>query len=383
MVDTADTAEAVPPSAMPRWIWKAAAIFWLGFLGTIVVRKVVGSLSGLLLLLLVSLFLSLAIEPGVNWLARRGWRRGPATALILFVALVFTIVFVVAIGTLVGQQIADLLSNAEDYVNRVVDFSNDNLGTSIDPNDVIESIRDPEGPVQRFIRNQGDEALALSGAALGFIVQVLTVLLFTFYLVADGPKLRAAICGRLNPERQRRVLHTWELAIDKTGGYLYSRAVLAFLSAVAHWIALTALDTKAPLAMALWVGLMSQFVPVFGTYLAGALPVLLALVDSPVKALIIAGFVVVYQQVENYFLLPRVTSRTMNIHPAVAFGSALAGAAILGAVGAVLAIPAAAMLQALISDLGERHEVIDSHLVGEPPLSPRRASKQFRKARGS
>jgi predicted PurR-regulated permease PerM len=373
-----DRVDLTPESGMPRWIWKAVVVFWLGFLGTIVTRKVLSSLSGLLVMLLVSLFLSLAIEPGVNWLARRGWRRGVATLVILFGVVVFAIVFMVAIGTLVGQQVAELLGNAEEYTNRVVGFLNDNFGTSINANEVIDSIRDEDGAVQRFIRDQSDEALALSGAALGFIVKTLTVLLFTFYLVADGPRLREAICRRLRPDRQRRVLQTWELAIEKTGGYLYSRAVLALLSGVAHWILLTALDTKAPLAMALWVGLMSQFVPVFGTYLAGALPVLIALLDSPVKALAIAIFVIVYQQIENYLLLPRITARTMDIHPAVAFGSAIGGAAILGAVGAVLAIPAAAMVQALVSDLGERHEVVRSPLVGDPPVTGRRGRRRRR-----
>ena len=124
-----------------------------------------------------------------------------------------------------------------------------------------------------------------------------------------------------------------------------------------------AIGIQAPVAMALWVGLISQFLPVVGTYIAGALPVLVEFVDSPPKALVILIFVIFYQQVENYFLLPRITARTMDLHPAIAFGSAIAGAAVLGAVGAILAIPAAAMAQAVISNLGERHEVIDSHLT--------------------
>jgi predicted PurR-regulated permease PerM len=355
-------------SDLPRWWWKAALVFWGGFLATGVIRGVVSDISGLLILLLVSLFLALAIEPGVNRLARRGWRRGSATLVIIVAVVVFAAVFVGAIGTLVGQQVAELLGNAEDYVNRTVGFLNDNFGTSIDPQDVIDSIRDENGPVQQFIRDQGDEALALSATALTFLVQSLTVLLFTFYLVADGPKLRRSICSRLEPSRQRRVLDTWELAIDKTGGYLYSRAMLALISAVAHWVLLLTLGSKAPLALALWVGLMSQFVPVFGTYVAGALPVLITLIESPPRALAIAIFVILYQQVENYFLLPRITSRTMNIHPAIAFGSAIAGASILGAVGAVLAIPAAAMIQALLSEMGTRHEVIESHLLDVPAV---------------
>ena len=73
--------------------------------------------------------------------------------------------------------------------------------------------------------------------------------------------------------------------------------------------------------------------------------------------------IVVYQQIENYLFSPRITARTMELHPAIAFGAALGGAAVLGAVGAVLALPAAAMAQALISDWGDRHQVIKSDLV--------------------
>ena len=357
----------LPPEQLPRWVWKAVAIFWLGYIVSIVTRSVWSSLSALSLLLLVSLFLSLAIEPGVNRLASRGWRRGTATAVILVGVFLGFIIFVVAIGTLVGQQIATLLGDSEKYVNRTVDFINDNFDTHINASQVIASINDEDGAVQKFIRSQQGKVVDLSVTALGVLVKGLSVLLFTFYLVADGPKMRRAICSRLRPDRQRRVLGGWELAIDKTGGYLYSRALLAGLSAFFHWVLFQAIGIQAPVAMAMWVGIISQFLPVVGTYIAGALPVLVQFVDSPPKALIILIFVIFYQQVENYFLLPRITARTMDLHPAIAFGSAIAGGAVLGAVGAVLAIPAAAMAQAVISNFGERHEVIDSHLTSMVP----------------
>jgi predicted PurR-regulated permease PerM len=362
-----ERSEPAPPTEqhMPRWLWKAVAVFWIGWLLAGWVKTGLANLRTLSVLLLVSLFLSLAIEPGVNRLARRGWRRGTATGVILLGVLLITLVFVGAIGALVGQQIADLLSDSETYVRRTVDFLNDNFHTNISATEVIDEINDPEGPVQRFIESQQARVVDLSVAALGFLLQTLSVMLFTFYLVADGPKLRRAILSRLPPGRQYGVLEGWDLAIEKTGGYLYSRALLAGISAFAHFLILQALGTRAPLALGLWVGVMSQFLPVVGTYIAGALPVLVTFIDSPLKALIVLIFVVVYQQVENYLLLPRITARTMDLHPAIAFGSALAGAAVLGAVGAILAIPAAAMAQAVISDLGERHLVIDSPLTRE------------------
>jgi predicted PurR-regulated permease PerM len=103
---------------MPRWVWKAVLIFWVGWLVAVRVDTVVERLYGLLTLLLVSMFLALAIEPGVNRLAKRGWRRGTATAVFVLGVIVGFVIFIVAIAALVGQQIADLLQNSEDYVTR-------------------------------------------------------------------------------------------------------------------------------------------------------------------------------------------------------------------------------------------------------------------------
>ena len=93
------------------------------------------------------------------------------------------------------------------------------------------------------------------------------------------------------------------------------------------------------------------------------MPVLVTFLDSPLKAAIVIGAIIIYQQVENYFFAPRITARTMELHPAVAFGAALGGAALLGAVGAILALPAAAMAQALASEWGKRYDVVDNHLT--------------------
>lgn len=369
----------VLPQRMPSWVWRAILLFWLAYLATTLGRGLAHDLSGLLLLLLVSLFLSLAIEPGVNRLAARGWRRGTATSVILVSVLLVFLLFVGAVGTLVGNQIAELLGNSEKYVNRTVSFINDNFGTEIDPQEVIDDINDPDGRIQKFIASQGDRALQLSVAALGVLLQGLSVLLFTFYLVADGPRLRRAICSRLPPLRQQAVLDGWELAIDKTGGYLYSRALLAALSAFFHWVVFQAVGTQAPVALGLWVGFVSQFLPVVGTYLAGILPVLVTFIDSPQKALVVLIMIVVYQQVENYFFAPRITARTMELHAAVAFGAALAGGAVLGAVGAILALPAAAMVQALMSNIGPRYEVVDSRLTST--LTPAEHKRRRRLAK--
>ena len=380
-----DLPEDVAPSArlerdsgrMPRWVPRAIALFWIAQLITLVLRATFSRLSNLFVLLLVALFLSLAMEPAANNLAARGWKRGRATITILFGVILALGAFVGAIGTLVGGQIADLLQNTDQYVTRIVTFINDLFGANLDPREVNEQLQDPEGGFQQFIASQSDDALRLSVAALGGLLQAFSAFLFAFYLVADGPRLRRAICSRLRPENQTRVLSVWELAISKTGSYLYSRALLAGLSALFHWIAFTAIGVPAPAALALWVGIISQFIPVVGTYIAGVLPLVIALVNpgtSLVRALAVLIFIIVYQQLENYLFAPRITARTLEIHPAIAFGAALGGAALMGAIGAVLALPAAAMIQVVASEWGGRHEVVESPLteIVEPAEVKRR-----------
>jgi predicted PurR-regulated permease PerM len=232
---TPATDEVVPAIApdeideprLPRWVIPTVAVFWGGFLVAGIVKHLWGRIDSLVMLLVISLFLALAIEPGVNRLARRGWRRGRATATILFGVLLAAGVFVGAIGTLVGTQVADLLQNSEQYITDSVDAINDTFGTELDPQEVIDEFNDPDGPVQEFIDSQQDKVVSLSLTALGWLLQALSVMLFTYYLVADGPRLRRIICSRLRPDHQVRVLSTWELAVNKTGGYLYSRALLA------------------------------------------------------------------------------------------------------------------------------------------------------------
>jgi predicted PurR-regulated permease PerM len=192
---------------------------------------------------------------------------------------------------------------------------------------------------------------------IGGLFQAFTVGLFAFYLTADGPRVRRTVCSLLPPAKQAEVLRAWEIALAKTGGYLYSRALLAVVSAVGHWIMFEAVGLPYAVALAVWVGVMSQFVPTIGTYLAGALPVLVALTVRPVDGLWVLVFVIVYQQIENYLLHPRITARTVDVHPAVAFGSVIAGAALLGAVGALIAIPAAATLQGFVGTYVRRYEV--------------------------
>jgi predicted PurR-regulated permease PerM len=119
--------------------------------------------------------------------------------------------------------------------------------------------------------------------------------------------------------------------------------------------------------MALWVGLVSQFVPSVGTYLAGIVPFFIALAEGgPSTAIWVLVAVTFYQQIENYLLSPRITANTMDLHPAIAFGSAMIGASLLGAIGALLALPVAATITALVQTYADDYDLIKSETIESP-----------------
>ncbi|MFE5870203.1 AI-2E family transporter [Streptomyces roseifaciens] len=351
-------------TAMPRWLPRAM-VTALALLACFMLAVwAFQQLIGLLLNILIAFFLALAVEPAVSRLAARGMRRGLATGLVFLTVTVVVAGFFALLGSMLADQIMTMVENFPSYLDSVIKWVNRVFRTSLSRVAVQESLLHSEW-LQRYVKSSASGVLDVSATVLGGLFQLLTVLLFSFYFAADGPRLRRALCSVLPPRRQAEVLRAWELAVAKTGGYIYSRGLMALISGIAHYVLLVILGVPYAPALAIWVGFVSQFIPTIGTYLAGALPVLLAFTVNPWYAVWVLGFVVVYQQFENYVLQPRITSRTVDIHPAVAFGSVVAGAALLGAVGALVAIPATATLQAFLGAYVRRYEV-----TGAAPGAP-------------
>jgi predicted PurR-regulated permease PerM len=327
----------------------------------------VGRLHGLLITLVVSLFLSFAMEPAVQWLSRRGMRRGPGTLVVFLVALLLFTGFIAAMAPLIVSQVTNLMQAGPDLLGNLAEQARNLPGEAGDA--VADWLQRQQAELpQRVPAIAGQVATGAVGVGstlLGGLLQLLTTALVTFYLVADGPRLRRTLVSRMQPANQREFLQVWELAIAKTGGYVYSRVLTAVTSAAFHVVAFTLIEVPYSVALGVWVGIISSLIPVIGTYLAGALPLVIVLADDPVKALWVLAAVVLYQQIENYLVAPRITAATMELHPALAFVSVLIGGALLGVPGALLALPAVAIVAALISAYGERHEVMAHGLLHE------------------
>jgi len=348
---------------MPHWAYRLLLLIVLTYFAASLAFAAFLALRHIIVWLIAALFLSFALEPAVNWLAAHGWHRGSATALVLFGLALLGLVAVAAMVPLVIDQVQELIRKVPGWLDRISVYTERWFDVELTGNKILDSIANAQEDVGQIASN-----LASVGQfILGLIFQMLTIGLFTYYLVADAPRFRRTVCSVLPPRRQHEVLAAWEIAVDKTGGYLYSRLLLAAISASFAFIVLQLLGVPFAVPLALFLGLVSQFIPVVGTYIAAAVPLLVALLESPWSALVFLIYVVVYQQIENYALAPRITAKTMQLHPAIAFFAALAGGTVSGLLGAFMALPAAAIIQATVSTYLKRHEVVESELTREAP----------------
>jgi predicted PurR-regulated permease PerM len=360
-------------SRMPNWIPKLLGLIVLTAFGAVAAFLLLRKLHDLIFWIIAALFLSFALEPAVKALVRRGWRRGLATGLIIVGTLVVFAAMLALMVPLVVGQVRVLVGRAPRWLAEINVYTERWFHVRITGSAILDYIRSAKTDIAGYA-----STAAGVGAYIGSILfQSLTIALFTFYLVADGPRFRRTIASFLPQRRQVEFLRVIDVAIDKTGGYLYSRILLALLNGAFSYVALKILGVPFALPLSLWQGFVSQFIPVVGTYLGAAVPLLVAVLNDPSSALSYLIFVVVYQQIENYLLSPRITARTMELHPAVAFAAALAGASISGLLGAFLALPVAAVIQAIGSSYITRHDVVESDLTREersegPSEAPKR-----------
>jgi predicted PurR-regulated permease PerM len=350
--------------------------FWLPriTIGSIVAMAVVfggqwvfTSTTDFLMTMILSFFIAFAMLPAVDYLSGRGWKRGLATATVMFVGMLMAILFAFAMAQLVVDQIIQMIGKSSGYAQQLIDWVNSTFDQNYTIDDVVVQLGGYEDIAVKAGKTLISGILGFTSSILGLIFKALTISLFVFYILADFPKMRAALLHNLRPSAQLHVDTFLSITVQKVGGYIYSRLVLAAFSAAYHFVVFKMLGLPYALAMALWVGLVSQFVPSVGTYLAGVVPFFIALAEGGASTAIwVLIAVTIYQQIENYLLSPKITKNTMDLHPAIAFGSAMIGAALLGAIGALLALPVAATITALVQTYADDYEIIENELIESP-----------------
>jgi predicted PurR-regulated permease PerM len=381
---TAPEPTAEPPawvaSMVRRGIWWAISAILI----TLAALWFLGVERSLVRYLVTAALFALALDPAVTWLNQnRGWRRGSATGVLLAGLFVVLVVFAVSLAAVVAREANQVVDQLPAYIDKLNAFTRDQFQTTFISASQRADAVDATNHVADYLREHTDDVIGGVTSALSGIFSLFTIGLFTFYLAADGPKVRRALLARLPPERQARVLFAGETAIQKVGAYLYSRLTLAAINAAVMFITLKIVGAPFALPLSLFVGIVAEFIPIVGTYLAGVVPILVVLAENgPAGAVVVLIEIIVYQQLENYVLSPRISAKTIELNAGVAFGAAMAGGAVGGFLGAFFALPIAATIQEFIKAYGTTYAVIDSSLTRvEEPAAPKPRKKRRLRSR--
>ncbi|WP_082093410.1 AI-2E family transporter [Demequina sediminicola] len=354
-----DRHESSPPAWTNRFVWISSWKFAIVVLVTLLAVSAFLELRHLIGILVISLFFALAIIPGVEYLKNRfNMRRGAAVGIIFiagFIGLTLMIAFLIPAIVKFAQAVS---TNLNDWIANFNAWTVDVFGeSSVDP----ETADQVTAPLLHAVQSWGDNVLGLLSSGLGLVFDVFTILMFTFYFAADFPRLMRTIMRRMPPERQKVVDWVARTSIEQTGGYFYSRLLLMLICGTGAFFVmmLAGLPLVYSLPMALFMGFVSEFIPFIGTYLGAIVPSLVMLaVEGFVPTLILVAYVIIYQQIENFVLNPRLSSKTMELNGAVAFGGAMAGGAVAGPMGAFMALPVAALITAIAKNTGRTYDVV-------------------------
>lgn len=343
----------------PRNIWRIGLVIFALIVLALFLQFLISDGGGVLFIVLMAWFAAIAMAPVVDRLSRR-MRRGAATLVVMIAFLAFAAFFLAAFGSLLVSQLVQLAMAVPDVITQALAYANQQLGTAYEFNDIIAMLDVQTADIAFYA---GEIALGVLGfvtSIIGSIFSIFTFGLFLFYFSAQLPQFQRWVAGLFPTRTQEFVMTVWRLTSQKTGGYIGARVILATINSVATGIVFVIIDMPYWLPLALWTGIVAQFVPTIGTYIAIALPVLVGLLsERPIVGVLALAWAILYQQVENLTIEPRISARAVNVNPAVAFGSVLLGASLFGVAGAFLAIPVTAMLLALLDIYGKRYELIE------------------------
>jgi predicted PurR-regulated permease PerM len=305
------------------------------------VREVIG-------LFLVAVFFAVAIAPAVNWLDHR---RVPRWLAILLVYLgiggsIFGIGLLIVPPLVNGVE--DLSGDLPSYVDDL--RNNETFRDYDDRYHITEKLREQ---AQQLPSKLGDAAGTLRDVTVGVFtrfVQLFSILVITFFLVKDGHRLLEFLYRQVPPERARRFRKIADDISDAIAGYVFGNFVISVLAGLVTYVTLRILGVPFATPLAILFGFF-DLIPLVGATLGGILVgIVVAFVHFPVGLVVWAAVLILYQQVENNLIQPFVYGRAVQLHPLIVIVAILIGAALLGVLGALVAIPAAAAVQAVVRD---------------------------------
>ncbi|MEV6559695.1 AI-2E family transporter [Nocardia sp. NPDC051756] len=316
-----------------------------GVIVTVAFARLLVDARDALVLVIAALFLAIGMEPVVSWMTRHRVRRGVAVAIVFVCVLIGLAAFLAAAITPLIDQGRGLIDHAPDQLRHLEQTYPIVRSTS-------ERLHLDE-KLQQGIATDTSWMGGLLGAGkvvFGAVTSAVIVSVLTAYFSANFPTLRASVYRFFPYARRPRAILIGDAIFAKVGGYVLGNLLISLITAVVTFVWLLAFDVPFALVLSVLVAVL-DLIPLVGSTLAGVIIAVVALTVSLPVSLATVGFFVFLRLVEDYLLAPKIMGRTVQVPAVVTVVAVLLGGALLGIVGALLAIPVAAAVLLLIKEL--------------------------------
>ncbi|GAA3665574.1 AI-2E family transporter [Nocardioides ginsengisoli] len=325
----------------------------LGALTAFAVFNALLGISSVLMLVVVAFFLAAGLNPAVEFLERRGLRRPLAVTVVLAVAALAVGLFLVAIVPVITDQVAAITKNAPGWLDELQ--RNQRIQDLNREYDIIDKAK-------QYIED-GDFLSNLFGGVLGFGLKLISALfnlfvivVLTLYFLASLKTTTGAIYKLAPASRRERVSKLGDKVIANIGGYVSGAFIVALCAGISSLVFLSLTEISEYAVALAFVVAVLDVIPMVGATIGAVIVSAIAFATDIKTGIACVVFYVVYQQIENYVVYPRVMSRSVDVPGAVTVIAALVGAALLGPIGALLAIPAAAAVLLIMREVVVRQQ---------------------------
>jgi predicted PurR-regulated permease PerM len=321
--------------------------------------------------LLIATFLTVALSPLVNALARN-MRRGFAITIVYLGLLAVPALLIALIVPPLITEANDFAENVPQYARDVTDFvqENERLRELNRDYDITSKLEEEAGKIPERL---GGAAGTLRDVGLGIVnsaFALITILVLTAFLLSSGRGWVDRVIDTRPPEQRERLRRSADHMARAVGGYVAGALTIALIAGIATYVVLTILSVPFAAPLAVIAGLFS-LIPLVGATIAAVLIGLVTLFENfPTATIIWAIWAIVYQQIENHVIQPQIQKRTVHVHPFITIVAVLFGATLLGVLGALVAIPVAASIQILLREWVDLRTMTIKAEPPEPPPAP-------------
>jgi predicted PurR-regulated permease PerM len=349
--------------------------YWVRVLLTIAAVSAVlialWSVINIVILVLIAAVLAIGLDPAVRAIERRGRTRGRAVTLIFVGALGIAILFAWLVIPPLVSQVGGLADDIPGYVEELSE-RDDAIGRYVRENDVAERLQRFVERLPQTITRSFGTIIGVAGKVGSVIFNTVTVAILTIYFMLSLPRMRRTAAVWFVPVMRERAEEVMDQAINRIGGYvagILTTATIAGASALLFFSILALFGVGIPFAVPLAVfAALAGLIPAVGAYIGAAPAVIVGFFQSGLTGVLILVYFIVYQQVENYAIQPRIMKNAVNLSPTAVILSTLVLGSLAGFAGAVLALPVAAIIKVIIVELVLRERVAEGDPVAQETL---------------